>query len=204
MLPFETRLALFPRRALVVRLGLFRRIRLHPVTIGRAAAMELFGCGLLNGKLDPAQSLLAAWILSVREDRVKGVANGDVKGGAAFVKSLGGHVAKVAHAVNVLVGEAMLPFIPPKAEEGVVELIDDGLPKGNGWPLEVAEAICAHYGWNFDEVMNIEVQRALALIAVGRQRNGGGSGGPDYYDRIRLERWKAAGIIPPLGGRANG
>ena len=204
MLPFETRLALFPRRALVVRFGLFRRIRLHPVTIGRAAAMELFGCGLLNGRLNASQALLAAWILSVDEDRVADIANGDMVGGASFVKSLGGSVAKVTHAVNVLVGEAMLPFIPPKAEEGVVELIDDGLPKGNGWPLEIAEAICAHYGWNFDEVMNIEVQRALALIAVGRQRNGGGSGGPDYYDRIRIERWKAAGIITPLGGRANG
>ena len=203
MLPFETKLALFPRRALDVRLGPFRRIRLHPVTIGRAAAMEMFDCGLLNGKLNASQALLAAWILSVDEDRVADIANGNVAGGASFVKRLGGSVAKVAHAVNVLVGEAMLPFIPPKKEDGAAE-IDDGLPKGNGWPLEIAEALCAHYGWPVDYVMGMEVQRALAFIAVSRQRNSGGSGGPDYYDRIRIERWKKAGIITHSGGRSNG
>lgn len=203
MLPFETKLALFPRRALVVRLGPFRRIRLHPVTIGRAAVMEMFDCGLLNGRLNASQALLAAWILSVDEDRVADIANGNMAGGASFVKRLGGSVAKVTHAVNVLVGEAMLPFIPPKKEDGAVE-IDDGLPKGNGWPLEITEALCAHYGWGFDEVLRIEVQKALALIAVSRQRNSGGSGGPDYYDRIRIERWKKAGIITHSGGRSNG
>ena len=203
MLPFETKLALFPRRALVVRLGMFRSIRLHPVTLGRAAVMEMFDCGLLNGRLNASQALLAAWILSVDEDRVADIANGNMAGGSSFVKRLGGSVAKVAHAVNVLVGEAMLPFIPPKKEDGAVE-IDDGLPKGNGWPLEIAEALCAHYGWGFDEVLRIEVQKALALIAVSRQRNSGGSGGPDYYDRIRIERWKKAGIITHSGGRSNG
>ena len=203
MLPFETRLALFPRRALVVRLGMFRSIRLHPVTLGRAAVMEMFDCGLLNGRLNASQALLAAWILSVDEDRVADIANGDMAGGSSFVKSLGGSVAKVTHAVNVLVGEAMLPFIPPKKEDGAVE-IDDGLPKGNGWPLEITEALCAHYGWGFDEVLRIEVQKALALIAVSRQRNSGGSGGPDYYDRIRIERWKKAGIITHSGGTSNG
>lgn len=203
MLPFETKLALFPRRALVVRLGMFRSIRLHPVTLGRAAVMEMFDCGLLNGRLNASQALLAAWILSVDEDRVADIANGDMAGGSSFVKSLGGSVAKVTHAVNVLVGEAMLPFIPPKKEDGAVE-IDDGLPKGNGWPLEITEALCANYGWGFDEVLRIEVQKALALIAVSRQRNGGGSGGPDYYDRIRIEQWKKAGIITHSGGKANG
>lgn len=203
MLPFETKLALFPRRALVVRLGMFRSIRLHPVTLGRAAVMEMFDCGLLNGRLNASQALLAAWILSVDEDRVADIANGDIAGGASFVKGLGGSVAKVTYAVNVLVGEAMLPFIPPKKEDGAVE-IDDGLPKGNGWPLEITEALCAHYGWGFDEVLRIEVQKALALIAVSRQRNSGGSGGPDYYDRIRIERWKKAGIITHSGGRSNG
>ena len=203
MLPFETKLALFPRRALVVRLGMFRSIRLHPVTLGRAAVMEMFDCGLLNGRLNASQALLAAWILSVDEDRIADIANGNMVGGASFVRRLGGSVAKVAHAVNVLVGEAMLPFIPPKKEDGVIE-VDDGLPKGNGWPLEIAEALCAHYGWSFDYAMKIEVQRALALIAVSRQRNGGGSGGPDYYDRIRQERWEAMGIITRPGGKANG
>jgi hypothetical protein len=158
--------------------------------------MEALGCGLLNGRLSASQALIAAWILSVDEGDVPRIACGDMRGGAKFVKRMAKKVDVIEHSVNVFLGEAMLPFIPPKRQETAFE-IDDGLPHGNGWPLEVAEALCAHYGWTFPEAMRTEVALAFALIAVSRTRTGVESGGPNYYDRIRLERLKACGIIPP-------
>ena len=195
MLPFETRLALFPRDRITVRLGAFRRLSLHPVTLERAAAMEMMDCGLLNGSLNSSQALMAAWLLSMDRAGVAQAVRGDVHKGIRFVRRLKGHVSKVAHAVNALLGESMAPFVPPKSE-GKSVAVDDGLPHGFGWPLEIAEALCAMYGWSFDAALQTEVQRALALLAVGRKRRGGEMGGPDYYDRIRIERLERAGIIP--------
>ena len=196
MLPVETRLALFPRPR-KLRLGMFRSITLHPLTLERAAAMEIFECGLLGGRLSDAKSLLAAWILSVDEREIPRIADGDVRGAKRFVRSLKGSVALVSFAVGVFLAEAVLPLIPPKDDGTSQSINDDGLPRGCGWPLEMAEALCAHYGWSFEYAMKVEVQRAAALLAVGRTRTGCGLGGPDYYDRIRVERFRAMGIIPP-------
>lgn len=195
MLPVETRLALFPRPR-KLRLGMFRSITLYPLTLERAAAMEIFECGLLGGRLSDAKSLLAAWILSVDEGEIPRIADGDVRGAKRFVRDLKGSVALVSFTVRVFLSEAVLPLIPPKDDDGGFK-IDDGLPRGCGWPLEIAEALCAHYGWSFEYAMKVEVQRAAALLAVGRTRTGCGLGGPDYYDRIRVERFRAMGIIPP-------
>lgn len=203
MLPFETRLALFPRRALVVRLGILRRLRLFPVTLARAAAMEAIGCGFLDGEMLGGRALLAAWVLSLPDGEVERAASYDMAGASGFVASLKGHTAAVEYAVNVLASEAVLPFIPPKSENGDAQIMDDGLPNGCGWPLEMAEALCAHYGWSFDEAMQTTVQRACALIAIGRIREGGSHGGPDYYERIRLERMRRLGIIPTKGKEAS-
>ena len=78
------------------------------------------------------------------------------------------------------------------------------MPSGFGWPLEMAEALCAHYGWSFEYAMRVAVPRAMALLAVGRVRTGCGLGGPDYYERIRLNRMKEAGLIPQGGDSAHG
>lgn len=196
MLPVETRLALFPRPR-KLRLGFLRSVTLRPLTLERAAAMEIFECGLLNGTLPDHKALLAAWILSVDERELPRIADGDVRGAKCFVRRLKGSVALVSFAVRVFLAESVLPLIPPKDDGTAQRINDDGLPRGCGWPLEMAEALCAHYGWSFEYAMKVEVQRAAALLAVGRTRTGCGLGGPDYYDRIRLERMKAAGIIPP-------
>lgn len=198
MLPRETRLALFPRGRAVCRLGWFGTLRLGPVTLAHAAAMEALDVGFLDGWMDDANALMAAWVLSLSPSDAAKAANRDLRGADRFMRRLKGRVADVTIAVNALADDALLPFVPPKQEQGVV-LFDDGLPKGYGWPLEVAEALCSRYGWSFDEAMAIPLPRALALMAVGRENRGGEAGGPDYYDRIRLERWKAIGIIPAKG-----
>lgn len=197
MLPFETRLALFPRRSLDVRIGLFRRLRLRPITLERAAVMEMFNCGMLDGEVGKSQALVAAWILSADDKDVRLIVEGKRGGAKRFIRSLSRKVDVVHRAVNILVGEAIIPFIPPKKDENGAVEVDDGIPKGNGWPLEIAEALCANYGWSFEYAMKIEVQTALALVAVCRQRCGGAAGGPDYFDRIRQDRWEKDGTITP-------
>lgn len=203
MLPRETKLALFSRGRVVCRLGWFARLRLGPVTLAHAAAMESLGCGFLDGWMEDKFALIAAWVLSLPPSGVARAANGDMRGASRFVRRLQGRVAQVSAAVNLLVEESLLPFVPPK-QEANEHLFDDGLPKGYGWPLEVAEALCSRYGWSFDEAMATPVPRALALMAVGRSNCGGEQGGPDYYDRIRIERWKALGIIPARKEGADG
>jgi hypothetical protein len=204
MLPVETILALFPRPPEKVRLGLFRSTRLHPITLARAAAMEALGCGLLEDSPDVPKALLAAWVMAASDKDVPRIARGDMKGAARFVRRARGSVAAVIRVVSALRAEAVAPFIPPKKRDGE-EMIDDGMPRGNGWPLEVAEALCAHYGWTWAQAINTEVQVAVALLAVGRAREGGEAGGPNYYDRIRLSLWKRVGVIPQKGeGGGNG
>jgi hypothetical protein len=193
MLPVETRLALFPAPHRV-RLGAFRSLVLQPLTLGRAAAMEIYDCGLLGGRLSDSKALIAAWLLSVDERELPRIADGDVRGARRFVRSLKGAVAPVVDAVSVILAESVLPLIPPKAKDNE-KLVDDGLPRGCGWPLEMAEALCAHYGWPTERAMATPVQTAVALLSVGRARGGGAAGGPDYFGRIRLARLRAAGII---------
>ena len=64
MLPKETILALFPAGRTVRRRWPLRPLRLNPVTIAHAAAMEALGCGMLDGFIGDADALAAAWLLS--------------------------------------------------------------------------------------------------------------------------------------------
>lgn len=197
MLPKETRLALFPARSHVCRLGPFRRLELRVPTLADAAVMECLGVELLSGTLPDGEALVAAWVLSITPERAAKAANGDVRGARRFVKRLARHIPAVSSIVNAMVEDAFLPFVPPKAEENGWK-VDDGLPDGYGWPLEMAEALCGLYGWTFDYAMAMPLQRAVAMMSVARSRKGAAAGGPDYYNRIRLERMRRAGLFDPV------
>lgn len=193
MLPLETRLALFPRGGVRVRIGRKKWMTLHPITLERAAVMEAMNCGFLNGPLTAGKALVAAWVLTLDGDALKEAGRGSTDGAKGFVASLKESATGVARIVNEEIQYAMLPFIPAKSEGSASA---DGIPEGCGWPLEMVEALCAHYGWSFDEAMKTETARAFALVAVARARSGGEHGGPDYYNRIRVEGLKQMGIIP--------
>lgn len=198
MLPKETILALFPEGRTVKRKWPLRPLRLGPVTLAHAAVMEAVGCAILGGFIDDADAITAAWVMTLKPEAAVKAANGDLKGLMAFAVRCKGALADISLAVNSLVADAILPFVPPKGDGGE-NVLKDGLPKGYGWPLEVAEALCSRYGWSFGKALATPVATALALMAVGRENSGGASGGPDYYDRIRLERWEKMGLLG--GGR---
>ena len=194
MLPKETILALFPQGRTVKRKWPYRPLRMCAVTLAHAAAMEALGCGMLEGFVTDENALMCAWLLSLKPDEVSAAANGDVAGMMRTARSLKGRMEETSVAVNGLVSEALAPFVPAKSDGGE-NVLNDGLGHGYGWPLEVAEALCDKYGWSFADAMATPVSTAFALIAAGRANAGGKAGGPDYYDRIRLARWKACGII---------
>lgn len=194
MLPRETILALFPQGRTVGRRWPYRPAKLGVLTLAHAAALEALGCGMLDGFVTDAHALKVAWILTLPPKEAGNAVSGDSRRMIRFAKTFKGRMAELSVAVNSLVSEALLPFVPPKSD-GAHNVLNDGLARGYGWPLEVAEALCERYGWPFEKAMETPVSRAFGLIAVGRANNGGEAGGPDYYDRIRLERWRALGII---------
>lgn len=192
MLPFETILAVSPPSA-EVKLGLFRTLRLRPMTLTHAVAMEAFGCSL-DGNLDDSHSLIAAWILSRDSRELTDVIIDSAKPAAArrmvrFVRAVAKKTRDVRDAVNRHVEISFKTYVQGRRADRGSQLMASG-PEGFGWPLEIAEHLCGEYGWSFDQAMNVPVARALALVSVGRIRLGGESGGPDYYQRIEIENLK--------------
>lgn len=43
-------------------------------------------------------------------------------------------------------------------------------------------------GWDFETALHMPLMRVFPIINCIRKRNGGRFGGPDYYERIQLQR----------------
>ena len=192
MLPRETKLAMFPAGRTVRCKWPFRPIHLPPLTIAHIGVLEILNVGILGNFIDDAKALMVAWIISLPPSKLARVAGGDMSGAEKYCRRFSGHIKELSIAVNGLVAEAFLPFVPAKGDDSA---ISDGLPHGFGWPLEIAEALSSRYKMSFSDALNTPMATALALIAANRHNAGGVSGGPDYYDRIRLERWRKIGLI---------
>jgi len=97
----------------------------------------------------------------------------------AFLRGVKCGLTELSSAVEEVISQAFSTRIVPRQEGGVVSFT----PSGHGWPLELAESLCAEYGWGFEEALATPLCRAFALQAVARIRNGGRHGGPDYVER---------------------
>ena len=195
MLPPETILAAFPHSANVaIALAPCKRVlRLEPMTLAHAIALEAWGCDL-GKELDDAHALIAAWFLvkpaSVLQEVMSDI-NTAGEEAQKWIREKNKCVARIATAVNRHIASAFGTFVPPASES---EQLYENSPRGYGWPLEVAEALCGEYGWKFGDALATPVATALALVSVARQRNGGKAGGPDYYERIQIAEMKKAGV----------
>lgn len=192
MLPFETILAVSPPSA-EVKIGFFRTLRLKPMTLTHAVALEAFRCSV-DGTLDDSHAIIAAWILSRDSHELLNAiidsANPRVvKSIVRFTRRMSKRTSRVRDAVNRHVEISFKTYVRGKPSDTGTQLMGSG-PEGFGWPLEIAEYLCGEYGWTFEEAMTTPVARALALVSVGRIRLGGESGGPDYYQRIEIEKLK--------------
>lgn len=192
MLPFETILAVSPPSA-EVKIGIFRKLRLRPMTLTHAVAMYTFGCDI-DHELDKPQALIGAWILAQDEKElyrklVDGLSNRAIKKISSFIRRCALKADDILTAVNRQIEIGFKTYVPPKrTAEGAQILQSEN--QGYGWPLEMAEHLCGEYGWSFEDAMNTPVAQVMALVSVGRIRIGGEAGGPDYWQRREIEELK--------------
>lgn len=192
MLPKETILALFPEQPRRFPIGLFSHITIGAITLEQAAVMEMFECGLTKGYLNRKESLIAIWILSRSRNKLHKLVNGEGLNCGRFIRKIQRQASRVERLVNTLIDEALSTFVPAKSISGAT--VNQSL-KGYGWPLEIAEAISANYSVTLDDALCMPVQRAFAMISVQRSRLGGESGGPDYFERIYINRLREIGLV---------
>jgi len=149
-------------------------IALGPLTLAGAVRLAEIGvdaCAPLNG----ADAYAAAFVLSGMEDF------------KAFKRRVSGRLEDVFEAVSKAFDDAFATYIKPKPQKDAAISLT---PNGLGWPLEIAEFLCAEYGWSFAEASATPVARAFALVAAARQRNGSGNAGFDYVEKMFAESMK--------------
>ena len=105
-----------------------------------------------------------------KEKKEKGI---DLKRARVGLKEL-------SNAVEGILNASFSTHIPPMQDKDAPAQLT---PSGLGWPLILAEWLCAEYGWTFEHAIDIPLPRVFALQAAARVRHGGKHGGPDYVER---------------------
>lgn len=181
MFPVETILAVFPS---AVEVG---NVSLQPLNLYHIMALDVMGIDT-TAEVTDAQVMMAAWILTLGpEDAVK-VATGTIDKDrfSEFLESVGASKEALVKAIQRVFTCAYKPFVPGEKKE---EKLTD-TPEGYGWPLEIAESMVSTYGMSFEEAMSMPLSRIYGMLACARVREGGKPGGPDYYERIAIEKLK--------------
>jgi len=160
-LPVENLIAAYPP---TVKVG---RITLKPLSVGGAILLASVGVDVTKTPVPKDKLFEAAFVLSGRKDYMD------------FLRGAKCGLKELSEAVEEVIAQAFSTRIVPRQEIGSVSFT----PSGHGWPLELAESLCAEYGWSFDAALDTPLCRAFALQAVSRIRNGGIHGGPDYIER---------------------
>lgn len=191
MLPVETIQSVFPPSAEIrgvryaagfipVRVS----VRLRPITLLHATAMEAFGVSLDAQEIPAEQAMLAAWILSLDVEQVRdAIAHDSTRDFLRWTERITEAPGEIVRIVNAVVNVAFSTCVPGKRADGPNITNLQG-PGGYGWPLETASALAAEFGMTVDQALETPIVRAFGLLACARIRNGGEAGGPDYYERI--------------------
>jgi len=170
-IPCENGLAFFPPSRTA------GNVTLSPLTL--AGAVRLAGLGVDIGLPIPRERVFEVAAVLVDDGTV---CDGRARrpAAAAFLRRVKVGLKELSIAVETTLNDAFATYIESApAKGGTVRLT----PHGLGWPLELAEFLCAEYGWRFDDAAATPVARAFALVAAARQRNGGRHKGFDYVER---------------------
>lgn len=156
-------------------------VTLKPLTLAGAIRLAARGVSLRR-RVPRGQVAEAAFVLSGEPDL------------ARFCRRARCGLAELSRAVEGTLNEAFSTYVRPRAADaGATRHLT---PHGLGWPLELAEWLCAEYGWGWRAALETPVATAWALAAASRQRHGGKHGGLDYLERAYAADVKA--------GRAKG
>ena len=180
--PPENFIAAFPpsRRA--------GNVILRPLSI--EGAIRLGKEGVDCGRAVPRDKLVrAAFILSGERNSERFFKMAD------YFKRTDFPLHALSVAVEAVLNDAFSTFIAPARAPG--PKVCNLTPHGLGWPLELAEAMMAEYGWTWEEAAKTPVARAWALLAACRQRQGGRFAGLDYAERLYAAAVKSGRVSPP-------
>jgi len=160
-IPGENTLAFFPPSRTA------GNVTLAPVTLAGVVRLAVMGIDLSR---------------PIPRERVFDVASVLASGATRdrFLRRAKAGLNALSNAVEAVLDDAFETYVEPAPEKGGTVRLT---PHGLGWPLELAEFLCAEYGWTFDEAAATPVARAFALVAAARQRNGGRHKGFDYIER---------------------
>lgn len=169
-IPHENYLAAFPPSRTA------GNVTLRPLTL--AGAIRLGERGVSLGRRVPrGQMVEAAFVLSGESDFVR------------FCRRTKCGLSELSRVVEDVLNDAFATYVKPgKAPSGTRRHLT---PHGVGWPLELAEWLCAEYGWRFREALDTPVVTVYALVAASRQRRGMRKGGMDYLERQYVADAKA-------------
>lgn len=161
---------------------------LKPLTLGGALALAALGLDFTRSKAAPAKLPLAAAVLAgllSPEDALHGDVRVASRAIRRVVRLANDDLSALGKAVEIVLNDAFATRIKPAVPKGAPVSLN---PHGLGWPLRLAEQLCADYGWSFDAALATPLARAWALDACARERHGGKHGDFDYIERVEAEK----------------
>ena len=161
-LPIENVIAAFPPS---VKAG---NVTLRPLSIGSWIRLAEIGIDVMKTPVPKDKIFLTAFVLSGAKDLKR------------FLKRARVGLKELSNAVEEILNASFSTHIPPMQDKDAPAQLT---PSGLGWPLVLAEWLCAEYGWTFEHAIDIPLPRVFALQAAARVRHGGKHGGPDYVER---------------------
>ena len=162
-------------------------VTLRPLTVGGAIRLAEIGVDVTKTPVPKDRLFAAAFVLNGKWK----VENGECSDHyplsifnsplyKRFLRHAKCGLKELSSAVEAALNAAFATRIPPMEDSRAPAQLT---PSGLGWPLELAEWLCAEYGWRFAEVTELPLSTAFALQAAARIRHGGKHGGPDYIER---------------------
>jgi hypothetical protein len=181
-IPVENVLAAYPptRRVGALALG--------PLKLGGALALAALGLDFSRAKCATEMAPLAAAVLAGLLTPDAAI-NGDMRSVRRAVRraerAAGGDLKALAEAVEAVCNDAFATRIKAAVPKDAPVSFT---PHGLGWPLRLAEQLCADYAWSFEAALETPLARAWALDACARERHGGKHGDFDYIERVEAEK----------------
>jgi len=165
-IPKENGLAFFPPSRKV------GNITLRPLTLAGVVALADAGIDL-GKRIDKDHLFQAAYILG------QGAGLPEAPSFVKFLKRSRVGLAALSTTIESVLNDAYETYIRPARSSSTPTSLT---PKGLGWPLEMAECLCAEYGWSWKDAINTPLATAHALLAAARVRHGQPIG-IDYTER---------------------
>ena len=173
-LPIENAIAAFPPS---VKAG---NVTLRPLSIGSWIRLAEIGIDVMKTPVPKDKLFSAAFVLSGEAESLPLHSREFNVRYRRFLRRFKSGLKELSNAVEEILNASFSTHIPPMQDKDAPAQLT---PSGLGWPLVLAEWLCAEYGWTFEHAIDIPLPRVFALQAAARVRHGGKHGGPDYVER---------------------